>query len=56
MNNTVAIISPKRRFQRKRVNKSLKKMLTESCVVHVFIAVPCCFKRYFARWIFDLGG
>ena len=21
-----------------------------------FFRVPCCFKRYFVRWIFDLGG
>ena len=23
---------------------------------HVFFAIPGCFNRYFARWVFDLGG
>ena len=41
MNNTVAIICSKMRNLNKFFNKSLKKMLTESCVMFSF-AVPCC--------------
>ena len=29
---------------------------TEEKHVMFFLAVPCCFKGYFARWIFHLGG
>ena len=48
MNNTVAIICSKMQNLEQIVNESLKKMLTESCVMF-FFAVPCCFKRYLSK-------
>ena len=54
MNNTVAIICSKMQNLQQIFQWKFEENV-DWVMCHVFFAVPCC-KRYFARWIFDLGG
>ena len=55
MNNTVATICYNLQNLKQMIQKKFEQNVNW-VMCRVFFAVPFCFKRYLAKWIFDLGG